>query len=148
MKSELEAYEKLIDFLEGLKQVDDSVFFAPIAEQKWSVAAIIAHLLYWDRYFMEERLPDMSEGRMLPKSKIDPNEMNRNAQQYAHSGISKIQLIDEVIQYRIHAINRLRKADMKQTFYIGDRPYTLEGYIRGLSEHDDHHKQQIQIAIA
>lgn len=148
MKNEFEAYKKLIVFLEQLKQVDDSIFFAPIAEQKWSVAAVIAHFLFWDRYFHDERLPYMSEGKVLPKSNIDPNEMNRNAQQYAHSGISKIQLIDEVILYRIHVVNTLREADLKQTFYIGDRSYTLEGYIQGLSEHDDHHKQQIQAVIS
>src|SRR5690606_30946133 len=51
---------------------------APIAEGKWSVSEIIAHLGEWDRFVREERLPFMNEGAEIePMPDLDA--FNRRA---------------------------------------------------------------------
>jgi len=46
--------EDLTSFLILLRNTDSSVWTAPIAKGKWSVPDIIAHIMAWDRNFMEK----------------------------------------------------------------------------------------------
>ncbi len=92
-------------FLIELKDMNEKDFFTPIADGKWSAAAIVAHLYFWDQYFLEERLPFMTQGAKLAKIQIDINKKNKQAEDYAHSGISMEELIDQTIEYRRRVVD-------------------------------------------
>lgn len=71
---------QLIPYLISLEAVNEKLFFSPICVEKWSTAAIVSHFMYWDRYILEERLEGMVHGELLPKAKVNVEEMNRLAE--------------------------------------------------------------------
>ena len=135
---------QLIPFLISLDAIKEKLFFSPIGEGKWSTAAIISHLMYWDRYILEERLEGMVNGEILPKSKVNVDDMNRLADEYTHSGISKVQLIHEVCKTRQRLLNSLVDKNIENIFYIGSNEMTVNEYFKGMVEHDNHHIKQIK----
>ncbi|WP_242218595.1 DinB family protein [Bacillus cereus group sp. BfR-BA-01380] len=140
----IEELNQLIPFLNSLEAVNDKIFFSPISEGKWSTAAIISHLMYWDRFILEERLEGMNNGELLPKSKVNVEDMNRLAEKYAHSGISKVQLIQEVCETRQRLLDSLVDKNLEIIFKIGSNEMTVNEYFKGMVEHDNHHIKQIK----
>ncbi|WP_413300257.1 DinB family protein [Bacillus sp. 1P10SD] len=135
----------IIPFLEEIKQVEgDRIFFSPISEGKWSSAAIVAHLYLWDQYIQNSRLPMMLAGDTLPSGQVDVQAINNDAQNFAHSGISKNELIDQFVNNRKILLEELAKADLQTAFTIGEHSYTLEKYLTGMVEHDEHHMKQMK----
>ncbi|MFD0771764.1 DinB family protein [Bacillus sp. CGMCC 1.60114] len=135
---------ELIPFLISLEAVNEKLFFSPICQGKWSTAAIISHFMYWDRYILEERLEGMVNGDLLPKSKVNLEDMNRLAEEYAHSGISKAQLIQEVCETRQRLLDALVDRNLEIIFHIGSKEMTVNEYFKGMVEHDNHHIKQIK----
>ena len=135
----------IIPFLEEIIQVeDDRIFFSPISEGKWSSAAIVAHLYLWDQYIQNSRLPMMLAGDTLLSGQVDVQAINNDAQNFAHSGISKNDLIERFITNRKNLLEELGKANLHTTFSIGEKLFTLESYLLGMVEHDEHHMKQIK----
>lgn len=135
---------QLIPFLISLETVNEKLFFSPICEGKWSTAAIISHFMYWDRYILDERLEGMVNGEMLTKSKVNVEDMNRLAEKYAHSGISIVQLIQEVCKTRQRLVDSLENKDLETIFYIDSNGMTVNEYFKGMVEHDNYHTKQIK----
>ncbi|SFC59013.1 DinB superfamily protein [Bacillus sp. 491mf] len=134
---------QLIAFVNSLDVVSKKIFFSPIYEGKWSPAAIIAHFMYWDRYILEERFEGMMNGELLQKSNMNVDNMNRLAKEYAHSGINKVQLIQEVCKTRQRLFDLLVDRNLGITFKIGSNEMTVNEYFKGMVEHDNHHIKQI-----
>lgn len=137
-----------IDYLEKAKEEPYEGFFHPIAEGKWSKAAIIAHIMMWDRFFYEERMPLMLEGGTL--SSIDAEqveELNKKAEVYAHTGISLSEMINKAIEQRTRLVETLKDQDLSKSFTIKDNKYTLESYVKGEVEHDLHHLKQLTAEV-
>ncbi|WP_026694468.1 DinB family protein [Peribacillus kribbensis] len=144
MEEILNDYVKITAFFERLKDVSDEWFFSPLAEGKWSAAAIVSHFRFWDRYILEERLPLMLKGEDLPKSNINVDEVNAKAQEYAHSGVTKRELLDEAINWRERSCAALAGVEFSTSFRIGEKELTLLQFIEGDIEHDEHHMKQIE----
>jgi DinB superfamily len=143
--STIKQFATIIPVLEDFKHMEnDTIFFSPIDVGKWSSAAIVAHLIFWDEYILRTRLPIMVKLDTLPSSQVDVNAMNKDAETFAHSGISKIELIDQFIYTRKQLIEELEKVDLQKAFKIGDRYFSIEKYLLGLIEHDNHHLEQIK----
>jgi hypothetical protein len=135
-----------IDYLEGINKNEHEEFFKPIQEGKWSKAAIITHIMFWDRFFYQERLPHMLKGENLVGITADQvEEMNKEADLYAHSGKSLQELINEAVKYRQKIIDALQDKDLSITFTIRDKKISLNDYINGEAEHDEHHLKQLQV---
>jgi hypothetical protein len=144
-----EHYVNFQEWLLSLNELDDKVWFAPIAKGKWSTAAIISHLLSWDRYSFTERFPVFQQDAQLERF---PNfqEVNNAAKEYAHSGISKKQLIDEILKEREHyfqLIEKLGDNRLDISFSIGDHRLTVGEYFIDFIGHDLHHQKQIMEVI-
>lgn len=140
-------YESFVVFLQSLKDVDDNCFYRPIAEHKWSIAAIVSHFKAWDQYMLMERLPLMKSGAVLPPAYIDVDELNKQAETYAHSGVTKEDLINEVTAKRKEVVSFIKNLDEDQlfeSFVINGKTYTMVDYIQGLTDHDHQHQKQIE----
>lgn len=132
-------------WLEKLKQMEDERFFTPIKEGKWSIAAIISHLEAWDLFTLNERLPFMKEGAKLERFP-DFQSFNRKAEEKAHNGQSKEQIINGAIQARTNLtelIRGLNDEEFHSSFTIGNHKLTIQEYLTDFTEHDDHHRNQI-----
>lgn len=144
----IEQFGLIAAYLEELKIVEnDELFFKPIGEGKWSSAAIVAHLYFWDQYIQNDRLPLMLKLDSLPRGEVDVQEINNEAETFAHSGISKNELIDKFISNRRNLIGVLGIVDLQKEFSIGEHNFTIEKYFEGMVEHDEHHMKQIKAII-
>ncbi len=148
-QSVLDEYASLTNWLQTTAMaMDEKVFFMPIKPDKWSPAEILSHICEWDQYLLNERIPYIHHEAQLLKLDVDVEEVNEKAAAYAKSGISKKQIIAETIKERKRVVETLREfteSQWKDTFYIDKYPHCLTSYLKGLIEHDEHHKLQIEV---
>ena len=146
--SVLNEYASLINWLESTaREMSEDVFFQPIKQRKWSPAEILSHIMKWDHFLLEERIPFLANEANLPRLE-HVEEVNQRAAEYARSGPSKEKLIAETVEARRRVVERLQLIDpieWRSTFYIDKYPNCLTSYIKGLIEHDHHHKLQIEV---
>ncbi|TKD68819.1 DinB family protein [Pseudalkalibacillus hwajinpoensis] len=151
-RSVLNEYASLTDWLqETAMKMSEEVFFKAIKPGKWSPAEIISHIRAWDDYLMQERIPYLSSEASLKALSFSVEEVNSNAAVHARSGLSRDELINETINERQRVVNHLKQLERKQwadTFYIDKFPLCLTSYIKGLIEHDEHHKLQIEVFMS
>ncbi len=147
-RSVLNDYASLINWLESTAmEMSETIFFQPIKQGKWSPAEILTHIMMWDNYLLKERIPFIEMAANLPKLD-NVEEVNQRAAEYALSGLNKENLVAETVQARRQVVARLQQFEPIQwsnTFYIEKYPICLTSYIKGLIEHDDHHKLQVEV---
>ncbi|WP_165999876.1 DinB family protein [Bacillus sp. Cs-700] len=147
-RSVLNDYASLINWLESTAmEMSETIFFQPIKQGKWSPAEILSHIMMWDNYLLKERIPFIEMEANLPKLD-NVEEVNQRAAEYALSGLNKENLVVETVKARRRVVARLQQFEPIQwsnTFYIDKYPICLTSYIKGLIEHDDHHKLQVEV---
>lgn len=141
----LDHYKKSIQFVSKLEGLNDEQWLMPLDIGKWSTCEIIGHLIFWDQFLIEKRLPAL----LLEKEKVitpKVHEVNTIA-----ASMSKEKMKGEVIQEFIEERKRLLTFNDKlshevfeQFFSIGKSHLTLSDYFDGLMDHDLHHFQQIK----
>ncbi|SOC18071.1 DinB family protein [Ureibacillus xyleni] len=141
-------FENSIDRVKRLTAITEEQWRTPIAEGKWSIAEIVGHLIPWDRYITEQRLPFLLRDKDLPNSP-DVNQLNQQAATLSRMK-TKGEIIEEFIANRrklIIAINNIPVEIWEKEFMIGSSTLTLYNYLLGIIEHDEHHFEQIQSAL-
>lgn len=152
MKKEeiIQSYQDINQWFQSLHEVEDQKWLAPIEKGKWSMAAVISHLLFWDRFSLEERFPIMNEGaRLSPFPEFQS--VNDKAREYAESGITKKELLLELIYARMQLISVLdsySEEELDTKFFIGDHELTIRDYFVDFIQHDYHHKNQIKVILS
>ncbi|AHN23634.1 DinB family protein [Lysinibacillus sphaericus] len=141
-------YEKSILWLEHLLDVTEQQWRMPIQQGKWTVAEVIGHLIPWDQFVLNERLPFLFSRNQLPKG---PNVEQMNAQAASSSRLqSKAQIVQTLLKCRrllLQALHDLPDQQWQQSFKIGCSELTLYSYFAGLVEHDQHHFLQVQSVL-
>lgn len=151
MSEVLTQYKNFTNWLQQLKRIPEEYWLMPIKDGKWSVGEIVAHLKAWDVFVWDERVAYFVSGSEIPVKKVDVEEINSNAANEAKSGISKNQLLDEVIECRQVVAKKLGEvpsAVWQERIEMGSKMITLCEYISGLVEHDEHHRTQIEEFLA
>ncbi|MGG0657371.1 DinB family protein [Rummeliibacillus pycnus] len=148
----LKEFEQLVVWVETLKKYSEKNFNLPISKGKWSVAEIISHLMFWDRYILEETLPYMKQNADIKS--IEFQELNDKASEYSLSGVTVKTLIDQFIEGRNVLVSKLREKSEEEFsvhFKINGEevdpysgyPHTIFNYISSFLWHDNHHKNQV-----
>jgi uncharacterized damage-inducible protein DinB len=151
MSEVLNQYKNFTNWLQQLKQIPEEYWLEPIKDGKWSVGEIIAHIKAWDVFVWDERVAYFVSGSQIPAKNVDVQEINSNAANEARSGISKNQLLDEVIECRLVVAKKLGEVPSsvwQEKIEMGSKMITLCKYISGLVEHDEHHRVQIEEFLA
>jgi uncharacterized damage-inducible protein DinB len=151
MSEVLTQYKNFTNWLQQLKQIPEEYWLEPIKDGKWSVGEIIAHIKAWDMFVWDERVACFVSGSQIPAKKVAVQEINSSAANEARSGISKSQLLDEVIECRLVVAKRLGEVPSfvwQEKIEMGSKMITLCEYISGLVEHDEHHRAQIEGFLA
>lgn len=146
MKKEelLRAHGEYIQWLDTLTTLDETTANAPYAKGKWSPNEIIMHLAEWDRFTLEQRLPNMKEGEKLERFP-DFETFNSKAAALAHEQAFK-ETLSFAKKQRQRIIENLQQTDeieWDKAFYIGESKSSIRSYFTGFLEHDDHHRGQI-----
>ncbi len=126
-------------WVHSLNELSVEKWRKPIAENKWTVAEIIAHLSAWDLYIIEHRIA--IQNKDFPISP-DVEKFNSTAAEYARNH-SKETVLDEFANNRqklIECIENLDDQKLHTPFY---RNLTILQYLGGFIEHELHHQKQI-----
>lgn len=112
---------------------------------KWSPKEIVMHLAEWDRFTFEDRLPYMKEGAKL-ENFPEFEEFNAKAATRAAE-----QTFEETVAYAKRERQRLTQkleeiddGEWDNEFLIGKHTLSIKEYFSDFSEHDAHHKRQIE----
>ncbi|MBU8919308.1 DinB family protein [Bacillus sp. FJAT-29953] len=136
----------LIEWVDSLKEISNDLWFRPFKEGAWGIAGVISHFISWDKFLITNRVACIYHHEEFPALNIDVEAVNKNASQYARSGISKEDLITEFITVRKELVSFLQKIP-EETFtepYPGREHMTIGEYFAGMIEHDLKHKEQIE----
>ncbi|WNQ12617.1 DinB family protein [Paenibacillus aurantius] len=151
MENDIAPFEAGIPWLNSLRAMDESFFFAPIAEGKWSPAQIVSHLTAWDRVLSRQILPQVKDGAEVESRDYrDWQTVNEAAAIYALEGISAAGLLDEAVEARRELVRAIRECDAppEARFRIahgteGFMEETFSGLLLDFTRHDRHHRQQV-----
>ncbi|MGG1676445.1 DinB family protein [Neobacillus sp. NRS-1170] len=151
MKKEIIIKEKmsLMEWSNTLRNLPEDLWFKPFREGAWGIADVISHFISWDQFVMKNRIVFLLGNEDFPKLTIDADEINKQASNYARSGISQEELINEFIGTRKDLVTLLEKIPTEKfdQKYPGKEDMTLNDYFLGLIDHDLKHKQQIELHI-
>ncbi|MBS8263257.1 DinB family protein [Mesobacillus boroniphilus] len=142
-------YTEFDVWVKSLRDITDTEWQMPLGEGKWSVAAVVAHLLFWDKYSLEERFPYFKEGAVLP-SYPDFQGVNDRAREYAEKTATKDQVLDELLVIRKEYRKMLDQMDSDKlavSFNISDNHMTVGAYLIDFIQHDLHHQKQVGTAL-
>lgn len=145
----IQAKKELLNWAETLKDVPDDIWFKPFKEGAWGTADVISHFISWDRFVLDNRLYPLLKHEQFPEVQVEIEDINQQASKYARSGISKVDLLDELISVRLEvvfAISELPETEFHQLF-PSNKSITLLDYFSGLIKHDEQHMQQINTFI-
>ncbi|TMU87161.1 DinB family protein [Bacillus sp. BHET2] len=138
----------MIAWSQTLNNLSSNQWFSPIKENKWSIAEIISHLIPWDEFVLEYRIPYFSSNDSLPNSP-DRDAVNERAALEGRSAEKSV-TINRFIASRtklLECIENISSDLWDKTFRIGETELTVYQYFKGLTEHDTHHKKQIQDSL-
>ncbi|SFL59145.1 DinB superfamily protein [Gracilibacillus orientalis] len=149
----IQNFAQFSKWVQSLMKVEDNLLFEPIKKGKWSSAEIISHIIYWDRYMLQDVIPKMTSGANIESVRFEV--INQPASEYALSGVTKEQLIREQTEARSQLILALKEKSEEEFFATfslnGEKidqysgyPHSLFNYISAFVWHDNHHKEQIE----
>lgn len=143
----IEQFSYFVAYVDSLRLTDDEKWTAPIAEGKWSVRDIVAHMMLWDRYFLEGAIQPIADQKEITTSELDFDEFNKRAVDYAKTK-SKEEIIGEAIKYRREILSLLKSFTnenfMKAHEDADGNPFTIHQYVNDFIWHDQHHIGQMK----
>jgi uncharacterized damage-inducible protein DinB len=144
----LSHYEHSIQWVKELEQLPEKQWRTPIKEGKWTIAEVIGHLIPWDEFIVNDRVPYFFKDIEFPKG---PDDQAVNDQAASESRIrTKEETIERFAATRQTLLTALQEMDdalWSKELIIGKSKLTLPTYFQGMVEHDNHHFEQIKEII-
>lgn len=140
-------YKSFIEYVEGLRAVDEAYWNQPLSEGKWTLKDVISHIMLWDKYFYEEGIRKVKLEEPVTVRHLNFDEFNSNAREYAKTQ-TRDSIIDQCIDWRgriIQDISGLTEEEYAKPYIDGDKKkFSIRGFLRGFVPHDKHHKKQME----
>ncbi len=149
----IESFHEYSKWLCLLDDMEEQTWTMPIGPNKWSCREIISHIMNWDNHLASNVIPSVKQGEGMHFPEFDP--FNEMAAEYARSGISKNELLQEARETRNRLIQELTELPA-ELFYQSvpsngathcphtGTPYSLLYTIQEFTYHDHHHQAQIE----
>jgi hypothetical protein len=106
--------------------------------------------MFWDKYFFEEAIERISNGRELKLKHLVFDEFNREAAEKGKD-LPKEQLIELTLKYRnaiLDTIKSMTEDQRSRKYKDADgNDFCIETYLRDFIWHDRHHMRQIEQVI-
>lgn len=143
----LASFQDWIHFLGKRQEQSEHVWNEPVAPGKWSLRAVVSHIMLWDKYFYDYAIDKIRKQEPLTLKHTDYDEFNKNAQSYGEQ-ISIEELVRQSISYReqIIAVIQSLSDDLYEKEYVdGDgHPFFVAQYLKDFIWHDQHHIVQLE----
>jgi len=94
-----------------------------------------------------KRLNRLRPGKTVPPASVEADELNARAARWAREEASREEVLAAFHHTRTRLLKRLESVpgtDRDAPFFIGNRSLTLTDYLKGLADHDEHHRKQIE----
>lgn len=144
----IEEFKSFTSYVRELDSLSEQVWNMPIAEGKWTLKDVIAHMMLWDQYFYEEAIYKIKHDEPLTVKHLNFDEFNANAMEYSKTRSKKI-IVEQFIEKRmniIHDITGLNEDEYTREYKDGDKKkFSIKKYVRAFISHDKHHKKQIEV---
>ncbi|WP_045514953.1 DinB family protein [Neobacillus niacini] len=145
-------FKQYSSWLSTIEYMGETLWFKPIAQDRWSISEIIAHITNWDKHLLSEVLPSVREEKGMEFPDFDT--YNKKASEHAKSGISQSKLFEEAKDTRellvkelyempIEKLNKPLTANGVTHCPHTGTPYSLLHIIKEFIDHDNYHKRQI-----
>lgn len=148
----VDEYAQFGQWAETLNRISDEEWLRPTQPGKASIAEIVSHLRNWDLHLIQAVIPAIERGAGMTFPDFDS--YNREAYEYANSGVPKKRLLQQLANDRLRLISLLKTMEpeiLTRATTAGGvthcpntgQPYSLLYIIQEFIEHDEHHKEQI-----
>jgi uncharacterized damage-inducible protein DinB len=145
-----ESFEKWADDVRSLGSLTEAEQNQPIAEGKWAVRDVIAHMWKWDVFFWEHAIRPLTQGAPLTYHHIDYNAFNENAKTECRK-LPWSTVVDETWKMReilADAIRRVPEEEYDRVHQDADgHPFSVKAYLEDFLHHDAHHRGQIETVL-
>ncbi|EZH66656.1 hypothetical protein DH09_12120 [Bacillaceae bacterium JMAK1] len=141
----VEHHRKTIEFVQSLHAVSEDTWRMELGAGQWSVAEVIGHLIPWDEFVLQKRIPYLFTNEQLPKGP-EATTLN-NASAFKSRNEEKSATIRQFVSVRsnlLNAIHEISNSRWKEELLIGQTRLQLYDYFNGLAEHDLHHFAQVK----
>ncbi|WP_064094003.1 DinB family protein [Rossellomorea aquimaris] len=142
----LSHHTHFIEWVKSLNTLSNEQWRAPMEENKWSISETVGHLIPWDEFVLEMRIPYFRLDNVILPPAPDVEELNRQS-----SETSRHQTREETLasfiskrQGLMEAISQLEDDLWTRQISIGPTKITLKEYFTNLAQHDHHHLNQIK----
>ncbi|MGO4274466.1 DinB family protein [Paenibacillus sp. TAF58] len=147
----IKEFSTLILFVQSLRQLDDGTWVTPIEESKWTTRDVVAHLMFWDKYFFEEAIEKITTRQQVTSQHLNFDEFNKRAIEYAKIK-EKQEIIDMTIHYRNEILRHLGlipEEEFVKEHVDGDgNNFSVYNYLMGFIPHDAQHINQLKDFLA
>lgn len=142
----VEHYEKSVEWAETvLANLSEDAWRTPVGIDKWTIAEIIGHMIPWDEFVLDKRIPYFERTDSLPASP-DAEKVNSLAACISRTE-TKSDTLKRFITVRKKLICSLKELPSEiwgKNQVIGKGSLSIYAYFSGLAEHDWHHYRQIR----
>ena len=146
----LTEFATLITFIESLRSLDNQLWSSSLGEGKWTPRDVVAHIMLWDKYFLESAIEKIANNQSLTLKNMDFDEFNRHSREYAES-ISEQEILDLTIRNRSEILNLLESLsdeDFIKEYMDGDgNEFSIYQYLEDFISHDLHHINQLKAIL-
>lgn len=141
----LQHHKQYIEFVDELSKLDEMFLRQPMQKGKWSIIEVVGHLQLWDQFVVEKRLPFIFTAEEMPASPkvVDVNEVaafrarnNSPHITFEHFVSTRMQLFN--------LLTNLPEEVWQHQICLNQKPITFYDYVKGLLEHDLHHKRVVE----
>lgn len=144
---QVKQFESWIDFIESIRGISEQKQLTPLAEGKWAVRDVIAHMVKWDEFFWEHAIRPISEHKPLTYHSLDYNAFNQEAMRICRE-MEWQQLLNETVEIRrtlAQAVKGIGESQYEDVHHDADgKPFTILAYLEDFIHHDAHHRRQIE----
>jgi hypothetical protein len=149
----LATFEEFAAWLRSL-QMEPAFWERPIAEGKWEVRDVIAHLLHWDEYLLTHTLPAVRRGKNIQFPDFDTyNHASLRYRELSQQDVlnqaaaTREQLVYELRNMQVDALcAHISVNNVSHDAHTG-APYSLLYVIDEFIHHDRHHQKQVLSVI-
>ncbi len=147
----MKEFSELIQFVESLRELDQLTWITPLAEGKWTLRDVVAHIMLWDKYFLEEGIQKITNNQPVTVQHLNFDQFNQKAVDYAKR-TSRQEIIDRTIQYRSELINQIQS--LSEEAFIEERvdgdgnKFSAYQYLLDFIWHDHHHINQLKTFLS
>ncbi|TJY44171.1 DinB family protein [Cohnella pontilimi] len=144
-------FEGWADYVRSLDSLPESDQLKAVAEGKWAVRDVIAHMWKWDIFFWEHAVRPLIEGTPLTYHSLDFNAFNENAKNECRP-LFWSYLIEQTANTRDQIANAVRQfpeSEYERTERDADgNPFSMKAYLEDFIHHDAHHRLQIESVLS